>query len=513
MTPDTLRPSPGPSRWAPLLVVSLAQLMIALDATIVNIALPSAQRALQVSDADRQLVITAYTLAFGGLLLLGGRIVDYLGRRRAFLAGLAGFAAASALGGAAVNLQMLVAGRALQGAFAAILAPAALSLLAVTFTEPSERARAFAVYGGIAGGGAAGLLLGGVLAEYLDWRWCLYVNVLIAVVAAAGGLATLGDARPAGRPRFDVPGVLLATGGLVAVVSACTEAVSQGWGARTVVGLLVAGAALLALFVWQESRSASPLLPLRIVVERNRGGAYLSAALAVVGMYGVFLLLTFYFQVVLRYSPVRAGLAFLPMTAAVLASSAGIASRLLPRVPPRLLIAPGLLVAAAGLAWLAQLDLGSAYASHALPAEILAGLGMGCVFVPAFSVATQGVGPHQAGIASATVNTANQVGGSVGTALLNTIAASATAGYLTAHARATTTTTTTAGLVHGYAVAIGWGAVVLAVAAVLAATMIAAGRPPGRREREGSAGERAGAPATAGHPRRTSQHPVEPVHR
>ncbi|HZD00412.1 MAG TPA: MFS transporter [Actinomycetes bacterium] len=518
--PDPLRPSPGPGRrpdpqatgarrWAPLVVVSLAQLMIALDATIVNIALPSAQRALHVSDANRQLVITAYTLAFGGLLLLGGRIADYLGRRRAFLIGLVGFAAASALGGTATNLGMLVAGRALQGVFAAVLAPTALSLLAVTFTEPAERAKAFAVYGGIAGsGGAAGLLLGGALTEYLAWRWCLYVNVPIAAVAVAGGWVALPDIRPAGRPRFDVPGVLLATGALAAVVYACTQAVSHGWGTHTVIGLFVAGAVLLALFVWQESRptNADPLLPLPVVVDRNRGGAFLSTALAVVGMFGMFLLLTYYFQVVLRFSPVRAGLAFLPMTAAVAASSAGIASRLLPRVPPRALIAPGLLVAAAGLAWLTQLHAGSgssAYATHALPAEILAGLGMGCVFVPAFSIATQGVAPRETGIASAMVNTATQVGGSIGTALLNTIAASATAGYLAAHAAGPATAAQ--GLVHGYSVAIGWGAAILAAAALLTTVMINAARPPRRGDAARSTGH--GTPAASPPGRQATKRP------
>ncbi len=512
--PDAPRSSPGPGRrlelrptvaWrlAPLVVVSLAQLMIALDATIVSIALPSAQRAMHVSDANRQLVITAYTLAFGGLLLLGGRIADYLGRKQAFLIGLAGFAAASALGGAATNLGMLLAGRALQGAFAAILAPTALSLLAVTFTQPAERAKAFAVYGGIAGsGGAAGLLLGGVLTQYLAWRWCLYVNVPIAVIAMASGWAALPDLRPAARPRLDIPGVLLATGSLTAVVSACTQAVSRGWGAHTVVGLLVAGAVGLALFVAQESRSASPLLPLRIVADRNRGGAYLAAALAVVGMYGMFLLLTYYFQVVLRFSPVRAGLAFLPMTAAVLASSAGIVSPLLPRVPPRALIAPGLLVAAAGLVWLTQLHPDSAYATHALPAELLTGLGIGCVFVPVFSLATQAVAPHETGIASAMVNTANQVGGSIGTALLNTIAASATAGYLAAHARGSATAAAAQGLVHGYTVAIAWGAGILAAAALLATIMITAGRPPhpGDNARPTSAHAPSRQPDPARHP-------------
>jgi EmrB/QacA subfamily drug resistance transporter len=463
-------------KWLPLVIVALAQLMIALDATIVNIALPSAQQALHISDANRQLVITAYTLAFGGLLLLGGRIADYLGRKRAFLTGLIGFAAASALGGAATNLGMLLAGRALQGAFAAVLAPTALSLLAVTFTEPAERAKAFAVYGAIAGsGGAAGLLLGGVVTEYLAWRWCLYVNVPIAVAAVAGGWAMLPDVRPASRPRLDIPGVLLATGSLAAVVYACSQAVSHGWAARPVVGLFAAGALLLILFVVQESRSANPLLPLHIVVSRNRGGAYLATALAVVGMFGMFLVLTYYFQVVLRYSPVQAGLAFLPMTASVMASSTGIASRLLPRVPPRALIAPGLLIGAAALAWLTQLHPGSAYLTHALPAEVLAGLGMGLAFVPVFSLATQGVAPRETGIAAAMVNTANQVGGSIGTAVLNTIAASATAGYLAAHAGGAAAAAQ--GLVHGFSVAIGWGAGILAAAALIAAVMIDAGRP------------------------------------
>jgi EmrB/QacA subfamily drug resistance transporter len=476
-TPDVAIAAPVTARkWLPLVIVALAQLMIALDATIVNIALPSAQQALHISDANRQLVITAYTLAFGGLLLLGGRIADYLGRKRAFLTGLIGFAAASALGGAATNLGMLLAGRALQGAFAAVLAPTALSLLAVTFTEPAERAKAFAVYGAIAGsGGAAGLLLGGVVTEYLAWRWCLYVNVPIAAAAVAGGWATLPGLRPASRPRLDIPGVLLATGSLAAVVYACSQAVSHGWAARPVVGLFAAGALLLILFVVQESRSANPLLPLHIVVSRNRGGAYLATALAVVGMFGMFLVLTYYFQVVLRYSPVQAGLAFLPMTASVMASSTGIASRLLPRVPPRALIAPGLLIGAAALAWLTQLHPGSAYLTHALPAEVLAGLGMGLAFVPVFSLATQGVAPRETGIASAMVNTANQVGGSIGTAVLNTIAASATAGYLAAHAGGAAAAAQ--GLVHGFSVAIGWGAGILAAAALIAAVMIDAGRP------------------------------------
>ncbi|MEU6782170.1 MFS transporter [Nonomuraea angiospora] len=248
----------GSRRWVALSVVSVAQLMVALDATIMNIALPSAQQALHPSDADRQWVVTAYTLAFAGLLLLGGRIADYLGRKRVFLTGLAGFMAASAVGGAAVNFPMLVAGRALQGAFAAVLTPTALSLLAVTFTEPKERARAFAVYGAIAGGGGAvGLLAGGPLMEFASWRWCLYVNMIIGLAAGLAGLWVLADGEPQGRQRFDVPGVLLVTSGLVAVVYACTQA-AAGWGSAQVIVPLGAAVLLLASFVFVRCSRAPP---------------------------------------------------------------------------------------------------------------------------------------------------------------------------------------------------------------------------------------------------------------
>lgn len=467
----------GSRRWIGLAVISVAQLMVALDATIMNIALPSAQRTLAVSDADRQWVVTAYTLALGGLLLLGGRIADYLGQRRAFLIGLVGFAAGSALGGAAVNLGMLTAGRAVQGAFAAVLIPTALSLLAVTFTEPEERARAFAVYGAIAAsGGAFGLLLGGALTEYSSWRWCMYINLAIAGLAAVAGRAYLAEAEAEDRPRFDVLGVLLVTGGLVAVVYACSQAVAKGWRAAEVLTLLGTAAGLLTLFVGWESRAAHPLLPLRIVWERNRGGACLAGGCAVVGMLGVFLLLTYYFQVVLEYSPVKAGLAFLPMTLAVAASAFGVASPLLPRVPPRMLIVAGLLVTATGLLALTRLEVGGSYLTQMLPAEILLGTGMGCVITPAFSVATQGVDRRETGVAAATANTAQQVGGSLGVALLNTIAASATASYLAASAERGPETVAHA-LVHGYTTATRWAAAILLAAAVLAAALINAHRP------------------------------------
>ncbi len=467
---------PADRRWIALAFIALAQLMIALDATIVSIALPSAQRALRASDAERQWVITAYTLAFAALLLVGGRIADTFGRKRTFVIGLAGFALASAVGGSSGSFLVLLAARAAQGAFAALLAPTALSLLAVTFTQPHERARAFAVYGAIAGSGAAlGLLLGGVLTQYLGWRWCLYVNVPIAVAAAVGGFRVLNGDGGARGQRVDIPGVVFATAGLVALVFACTQAVSSGWRSATVIGFLVASAVLLCAFVVREALTSAPLLPLQIVLDRNRGGAYLAAAFAIAGMFGAFLFLTYYLQVVLRYSPLQAGLAFLPLTVASQAGSWGIASVLMPRVPARWIMAPGALTAAAGMLILTQIQVDSGYLTHVLPAEILLGIGIACVMAPAFNLGTRGVDPRQAGVAAATVNAATQIGASLGTALLNTIAASATVAYL-AGLRPSAGGMNQA-LVHGYAVATAWAAGVLVLGAVVTAILINAGRP------------------------------------
>jgi EmrB/QacA subfamily drug resistance transporter len=455
--------------------------MVALDATIVSIALPSAQAAMHASDADRQWVITAYTLSFGGLLLLGGRFADFFGRKRTFLVGLAGFALASALGGAAPDFAILVAARALQGAFGALLAPAALSLLAITFIEPKERARAFAVYGAIAGSGAAaGMLLGGVLTQYLTWRWCLYVNIPIAVVAGIGGWLVLRDSRSLAMPRFDVLGVVLAAAGLVALVYACTLAVSQGWQATEVLALLAASVVLLALFVAWESHTSNPLLPLHIVLDRNRGGAYLTVAFVIAGMFGAFLFLTYYLQVVLRFTPLQAGLAFLPMTLASQAGSWAIAARLMPRLPARALMAPGALVAAAGMGLLTQLQPDTNYLTLVLPAELLLGIGTSCVMVPAFSIGTLGVDRRQAGIAAATVNTFQQIGGSLGVAVLNTIAATATTAYLAVNSNPQLRVEA---LVHGFAVATAWGAAILFLGAIVAAVLINAGRPDSEARR------------------------------
>ncbi|MEV2213862.1 MFS transporter [Streptomyces sp. NPDC050997] len=475
---------PDANRWKALTFIALAQLMVVLDATIVNIALPSAQQDLGISDGNRQWVITAYALAFGGLLLFGGRIADLWGRKRTFVAGLIGFAGASALGGAATNEAMMLGARALQGAFGALLAPAALSLLAVMFTEPKERAKAFGIYGAIAGGGGAvGFILGGVLTEYLDWRWTFFVNIPFAIIAAAGAYFVIRE--PAGgrnRSPLDIPGVILSVLGLVTLVYAFTRAESEGWGDSVTIGLFIASAVLLAAFVITESKVKAPLLPLRVITERNRGGVYLSLGLAIIAMFGLFLFLTYYLQIVKGYSPVKTGFAFLPMIGGMMVGSTQIGTRLMTRVAPRLLMAPGFLVAGLGMLILTRLEIGSSYASTILPAMVLLGLGMGTAFMPAMSLATLGVEPRDSGVASAMVNTSQQVGGAIGTALLNTIAASATTSYIKDHiggagSKAQQQLVLLEGQVHGYTNAIWFAVGILVAAATIAATFINTGRP------------------------------------
>ncbi|MFJ8634079.1 MFS transporter [Streptomyces sp. NPDC093568] len=475
-----------PNRWKALAFIAIAQLMVVLDATIVNIALPSAQQDLGISDGNRQWVVTAYALAFGGLLLFGGRIADLWGRKRAFVIGLGGFAAASALGGAATNEAMMFGARALQGAFGALLAPAALSLLAVMFTDAKERAKAFGIYGAIAGGGGAvGLILGGFLTEYLDWRWTFFVNIPFAIVAAAGAWYVIREPE-GGRNRsaLDIPGVILSTLGLVALVYGFTRAESNGWGDSLTVGMFVASGVLLAAFVLVEAKVKAPLLPLRVVTERNRGGVYLSLGLAIIAMFGLFLFLTYYLQIVKGYSPVKTGFAFLPMIAGMIVGSTQIGTRLMTRVAPRLLMGPGFLVAALGMLLLTQLEIGSSYAALLLPAMVLLGLGMGTAFMPAMSLSTQGVKPQDAGVASAMVNTSQQVGGAIGTALLNTIAASATTSYIADHIGGASNKTQQQlvqleGMVQGYTSAIWFAVGILVVAAGIALTFVNAGRPGG----------------------------------
>jgi EmrB/QacA subfamily drug resistance transporter len=461
----------GRRRWWILAVLGIAQLMVVLDATVVNIALPSAQKALHFSNANRQWIITAYALAFGSLLLLGGRIGDLFGRKRTFIGGAIGFAVASALGGAAQSFDVLVAARALQGMFAALLAPAALSLVTTTFTDPDERGKAFAVWGAIAGGaGALGLLLGGVLTQSLSWRWTMFVNLGFAIPAALGAFALLQSESNAVKPRIDVPGTLTATGGLFAVVYGLAQAQTHGWGSSTTVAFLATGVLLLASFVMIQAGSRNPLLPLAIVRERNRAGSFLALGVLGAGMFGVFLFLTYYLQQTLGYSPLKTGLAFLPLTGALVITSGVASTRVLPRTGPRPLFAAGMALAAVGLALLAQLGVHSSYATQVLPGLILVGAGLGLVFPPATNIATSGVKAADAGVASALVNTAPQVGGSIGTALLSTLAASATSSHLAG--KQPTANLLTHAAVHGYTTAFWWSAGIFAAGALITGLLV-----------------------------------------
>ena len=463
-------------RWWILAVLAIAQLMVVLDSTVVNIALPTAQSALHFSDGDRQWIVTAYSLAFGSLLLIGGRLADLVGRKRILLVGLGGFAVASAIGGAANGFTMLVIARAVQGGFAALLAPAALALLTTTFTEAKERARAFGIYGAIAGAGAAvGLLLGGFLTEYASWRWTLYVNLIFAVAALIGGAILLQHRPSETRPKLDWPGTITVSAGLFSVVYGFSHAETAGWGNGVTVGFLIAAVLLLTAFAFIQTRATQPLLPLRVVLDRNRGGAFLGMFAAAAGMFGVFLFLTYYLQGTQHYSAVQTGVAFLPMVGLLVVVSAVATTALSTRVSPRILLPMGMLFAAAGMWVLTGISLHSTYVSHVLPATMLVGVGLGFIFSTGMSLATLGVEADDAGVASATVNTVQQVGGSVGTALLNTLAATAAASFAAAHL--TDPAVAQLAAVHSYVVAFWWSAAIFVVGAVIAAILLRPGVP------------------------------------
>jgi EmrB/QacA subfamily drug resistance transporter len=462
--PTTLSTAPDPRRWKALMVIAIAQLMVVLDASIVNIALPSIQEDLGISDADRQWVVTAYTLAFGGLLLLGGRIADFQGRKRMFIVGLTGFAFASFLGGISQSAEMLYAARALQGVFAALLAPAALSLISVTFTDSKERAKAFGVFGAISGGGAAiGLVAGGILVEFFSWHWTLLVNVPIAIIAIALAVPFVKESRATGDTKYDVPGAIFATAGLVSLVYGITQANTAGWTGTTTLSFIGIGLVLLAIFLFIETRTSHPLLPLRILANRNRGGAYLASFFVGIGLFAMFLFLTYFFQAVLGYTPLQSGLLFLPFSAGVIVS-AGLASQLLPRFGPRWVTGAGFLLAIIGMALLTTMSPSTAYVSGILPSLIIISLGMGLIFVPLSAVSLFAIGNHDAGVASAVLNTSQQIGGSIGIAFLNTVAASATTAYIVANnLQGPTPDALVAGFTRGF----GYGAAILAVAGVI----------------------------------------------
>ena len=465
-------------RWLILAVIGLAQLMIVLDVTIVNIALPDAQKALGFSNGDRQWIVTAYSLAFGSLLLLFGRVSDLVGRRVMFLVGLVLFAGASALGGASPNFDVLVTARALQGVAGAMLAPAALSLLSTTFTEAKERATAFAVFGGIAGSGAAiGMLLGGVLTEYLNWRWTLFVNVAISVIAIAGAATLIPRQRKSeNRPKLDLPGTLLVSAGLFGIVYGFSNAESHPWSAPSTWGFLAGGIVLIALFAFWQTRASHPLMPLRVILERNRGGSFLAMFITGIGMFGVFLFLNYYLQENLKYSPVMTGVAFLPMVGVLMFSATICTTQLYPRIGAKILVFGGMAIGAGGMAWLTGITLTSSYATNILGPLLLVGLGMGAIFAPAMNAATSGVEERDAGVASAMVNTSQQIGGSIGTALLNSLASSAFTAYLVGK-NAKSGLVQTQAAIHSYTVAFWWAAGIFAAGAVVCGLILKAGKP------------------------------------
>jgi EmrB/QacA subfamily drug resistance transporter len=458
-------------RWLILVVIGIAQLMVVLDVTIVNIALPSAQQDLGFSDDDRQWVITAYALAFGSLLLLGGRIADLFGRKWTFIAGLLGFAGASAAGGAAQSFEVLVAARALQGVFGALLAPAALSLLATTFTDPAERGKAFGVYAAIAGmGGAIGLLLGGALTEVLDWRWCLYVSIAFAVPAAIAGARLLHHVPAPARPRLDIPGALSATTGLFALVWGLARAESDGWGDPVTLGFLAASAALLTAFVARQRRAAHPLLPLSVVSDRDRGASFLAIATGSAGIFGIFLFLTFYLQNTKGFTPLETGFAFLPMSFSIAPTVVLVTTRVLARTGPRPLVPAGMTIAALGMLLLTRIGVDTDYATHVLPSLVLIGVGFGLIVGPSFATATLGVPARDSGVASAMVNTSQQVGGSIGTALLSTLAVAAATDFVAERGPAPAVLREAA--VEGYVTAFWWAAAIFAVGALVCGALL-----------------------------------------
>ena len=460
-----------PNRWAVLALLSVAQLMVVLDATIVTVALPSAQRALHFSNDSRQWVVTAYALAFGSLLLVGGKVGDLFGRKWTLIAGLVGFSAASAVGGLAQSFGVLVAARATQGVFGALLAPSALSLLTVTFAGTEDWPRAFGIFGAVAGGaGALGLLLGGVLTQVLSWRWCFYVNLVIAVPTTIVALRLLVNHGDPDRARIDIPGVLTWSLGLFALVFGFSNAETHGWGATATVVALIASPVLLTAFVLIERRVEHPLMPLHIVWDRARGGSFAALFVTGAGVFAVFLFLTYFLQLTLRFSPLKTGLAFLPLTIVLVITSTTVQTRVIQRTGVKPLVLVGMALGAVAMVLFAQLTPSSSYGSAVLPGLLITGVGMGCIFAPAFSAATLRVAPNEAGIASAMVNTSQQIGGSVGTSLLSTIYATAVTSYLSSHPQVQGLAS--GAQVHGDTTAFWWAAGIFGLGFLLALVIL-----------------------------------------
>jgi EmrB/QacA subfamily drug resistance transporter len=476
--------APSASTSLPLLVIAAAQLMLVLDDTIANIALPSIQRDLAVAPSALPWIITAYVLAFGGLLLFGGRVGDLYGRRRVLRAGLALFVAASFPGGLGVNAEMLIASRALQGIGAALVAPNALALIATTFPVGKPRNSAMAVYGAMSALGITlGVLLGGLLTGLLSWRWVFFINVPIGLAVLAG-TAVLAEGQRS-RGRLDAPGAITGTGAVVALAYGITRAGEHGWGDAVTVGALAAAVVLMAVFVFLQARRDDPMLPLGLFRDRSRSGSYATILVIGAGLMGTFYLLTLFLQQVLRFGPLQTGLAALPFSVGIILS-AGASSKLVERLAPRAVAATGLLFAAAGMFWLSQLTVASSYAWHVLPALFATSFGLGLSFVPMTLTAVHGVAEERAGVASALVNMAQQIGAALGLAVLTSISLSAANGQLPEAARllqegllandAGVVASAGRALTHGYTTAFLAGAVVLVVTAAIAALTVNAPR-------------------------------------
>jgi EmrB/QacA subfamily drug resistance transporter len=479
------------SRWWILALVCLATLMVTLDVTVMNLAMPSAQEELEFTNADRQWIVTAYALSFGSLLLFCGRLADLVGRKLIVLIGLGGFAVASAAGGASVNFAMLVTARACQGVFAAMLAPALLSLLATTFTNPKDRGKAFSVFGAIAASGSAvGLILGGALTS-VSWRWCLYVNLIFAAVAIAGGVLLLGKQARIPGARLDVLGAVTVSGGMFGLVYGFSNAATHSWGTTSTWGPLAVGGVLLVVFAVWQSRAVQPLLPPRVVLDRNRGGAYLASLIIGVGTFGILLFLTFYMQVTLGYSVIVSGVALLPMVV-LTAVGANVGNiKLMPRTGPKPLIIAGMLLNAAGMAWLTGISVDSGYATALLGPLLVIGFGIGLLFSASFTTGTSGVAPHEAGVASACISAGQQLGGAIGVALLNTIATSATASYLTGNVDGRSTRELVQlAEIHSYQTVFWWCVGIFTVGAIVCGALMRRGPLPGSAHpaAEGQAG-------------------------
>ncbi|HEY7073837.1 MAG TPA: MFS transporter [Solirubrobacteraceae bacterium] len=478
-------------RWVALALLCAAEFVVVLDASVVNVALPSIGRALHFSQDDLSWVVNAYTLTFGGFLLLGGRMADLLGRRRMFIAGIALFAVASLLGGLAQSDTWLVAARAVQGLGAAIVSPAALSLITTIFAEGAERNKALGVWGAVAGsGGAAGVLLGGMLTQWAGWEWVLFINTPIGLAAAAIAPRLLPESRNEGPRRFDIAGAVSITAGLTLLVYALVDANKAGWGSAQTIGLLAAAAVLITLFVIIELGTRAPLVPFPGIFRiRTITGINVTALLIAMALFSMFFFISLYMQQVLGYDALKAGVSYLPLAGGIIVS-AGMASGLVTRFGFKPVLILGLLLTAGGLAWFSQVSPHGTYLGDILFPSLLAAAGLGFAFVPMTVAAVAGVEPHEMGLASGLINTSQQVGGALGLAILATIANSVTTDSLTSgHPMPVA-------LTDGFQAAFTVGAVFAVAGAVLAALLVS-GRASREHALAAQRGEAEAAPATA----------------